>query len=286
MIRTFEKFAHFQEKILGVDLDGVLNDYVYGFNTIYHKYFPDKRVIPPDEINDWYWYKKLDYNGQNPYHWVDAHRQEMWKVSIPYPGAVEKMKQIYEYTQNNGIMLRIVTCQPGPGSSEEALNWLRRNGIKYDDISFVPRSLDKWDQSDVQIDDAPHVISTKPDDKVSIKVEQLWNENVRGDFNIYDITFLTPKIIEKAFKKFNVLNENKLDPYNEEIWDLNISDIKIGDIIHGALGVFEVVNIKGNNITLKCIDDMMNINLPEVDFSFDEIKEYIEKGTCRLEKKR
>jgi uncharacterized HAD superfamily protein len=206
MLKTFEKFNHLNEKVLGIDLDGVLNDFAESFNCVYSKCFPGNKFIPSNQVSDWYWYHSLDYNGMDPYKWIDDHRYEMWKNSKPYVGAVETMREVYEYTQNNGILVRIVTCQPGKNAQQGAMDWIRKYKIPYDDISFVPRSLDKWDQSDVQVDDAPHVLDSKPMDKVSIRVIQRWNLGNEGDFNISDITLLSPQLVEEAFEKLININ--------------------------------------------------------------------------------
>lgn len=85
----------------------------------------------------------------------------------------------------------------------------------------------------------------------------------------------------KLFEEFN-----EIDPYNEENWDnLTINDIEVGDIIHGALAIFKVVEKEGYKIKLEYADTWMKMKLPIVEFNFDEIKELIYNGTCRLEKK-
>lgn len=206
MLKTFERFSHLHERVLGVDLDGVLNNFAEGFNDIYLKCFPGRKVVPVNKIDDWYWYHSLEYNGQEPYEWMENHRYEMWKISKPYPGAVYAMKEIFKYTQDNGIMLRIVTCQPGQDAPRGAIDWLSKYGIRYDDIAFVPRSVDKWDQADVQVDDSPYVIRRKPHDKVSIKIIQKWNLSDDADFEISDIALLSPELVEEAFKKLYEIN--------------------------------------------------------------------------------
>jgi hypothetical protein len=205
MIKRFEKFSQTEEKVLGVDLDGVLNNFVEAFNIIYQEHFPDKYVIPTSQIDHFDWYYKLDFDGADPGKWMIDHKYETWYVSKPYPGTLETMDMIYEYTQKEGIMLRIVTSQITEEAKDEAVKWITKYGIQYDDIVFTDRSADKWDHAHVLLDDSPNVIKSKPSDRVVIKMNQDWNIGVRADFNINSIREFTPYIVRKAFEKLKEL---------------------------------------------------------------------------------
>lgn len=205
IIKTYEQYSQMEEKVLGVDLDGVLNNFTEGFNIIYKRYFPNSEIVPAEDIDDWNWYEKLNYDGQDPQVWFNEHKHETWYVSLPYPGAVDAMRNVYEYTQMEGIILRIVTMQPTEQAKKEAVKWLTKYGIKYDDIAFVNRSKEKWDNAQVQVDDSPGVLSAKPRDRVGIKVETKYNTMVDSDFSISDITLLTPDLLDIAFKKLKTL---------------------------------------------------------------------------------
>jgi 5'(3')-deoxyribonucleotidase len=205
MIKTYEQFAHFEEKILGIDLDGVLNNFTESYNIVYKKYFPEYPVIPYEKINDWNYFTKYNYDGYDPYKWFNEHKAEAWLISTPYKGAIETMKNVYKYTQNNGIILRIVTSQPSEESKKEAVKWLTKHEIKYDDISFVWRSKDKWNNADVMVDDSPKVLESKPDDKISIKVMFDYNEDVYADFEISSFNILDADLIETSFEKLKRL---------------------------------------------------------------------------------
>ena len=81
-------------------------------------------------------------------------------------------------------------------------------GFKYDDIVFVNKAEDKWKFSDVMVDDAPKVIGSKPLSKVAVKIEQIYNNDVQGDFNIANIKDLTIDLMQHAISKLK--NKNTL----------------------------------------------------------------------------
>lgn len=203
-IKTYEKFSNLEPMVLGVDLDGVLNSFTESYNEIYKKHFPNYKITEK-ETDDWNFFEKYKYDGEDPYKWFLNHKPDMWKISTPYSGAQETMKNIYKLTQNNGILLRIVTMQPGKNSQKESINWLTRHNFKYDDIAFVDYSKQKWDNADVLIDDSPKVLGTKPSDKISIKVMHLYNIDIDADFGIKEIKYLNEDLLAMAFEKFKTL---------------------------------------------------------------------------------
>ena len=207
MIKTFEKFSQ-EERILGVDLDGVLNNFTEGYNVVYKKHFPDYDIVPSEKVDDWNWWIKYNYDEEkNKFKWFKDHKAETWHHSKPYPGAIESIKTIYQWTQKEGIILKIVTMQLKEDAEREAIKWLTKYGVEYDDISFAKRSSDKWDAADIMIDDGPSILECKPFDRVSIKVNQLYNIGIRADFNVDSMMDLTPYIVKKAFEKLNNMND-------------------------------------------------------------------------------
>lgn len=181
----------------GVDVDGTMNNFGEGFNNLYKKYFPDKT---PEPVDDWYWYRRMDYNGCDPDEWFDDHKHEICQISQPYQDAIETVNKAYNYIKSLGGDMIVVTFQPTEKSIEETKNWLDRFGVLRDDIVFSRSARQKWDHADIMIDDADKVIKNKPDSKVCIKIKQFWNETRETDFNLNDITGLTLQVVDQAIR--------------------------------------------------------------------------------------
>jgi hypothetical protein len=192
----YETFTN--KVIIGIDIDGTINDFFNGYNLLYKKYFPDKEI--PD-VDDWYWYKKLDYNGIDGRKWFNEHKAEVFEISQPYPGAVDTINNIYELIKSYGFTLNIVTNQPTEDSKVAAQKWLQKYGFQYDNLIFSETSKDKWKYADIMVDDADKVIGVKPLSKVSIKIEQPYNTNTESDFNIPNIKSLNIALIKQAVSK-------------------------------------------------------------------------------------
>lgn len=189
---------------IGVDLDGVINDFANAFNVIYNKYYPG---YPTRTAYKYSWFYHYYYKpGIDPQKWMEQTKAETWHVSKPYPGAIKRLKELYAWCKINGYIMNIITVQPWLTAQRESLKWLKNYGVKYDEIYFPEDSRDKWDYVDIMIDDSPTVINAKPPEKVSIKVEQRWNGGTTGDLNIEDFSELNKLIIIKAINIFNKRN--------------------------------------------------------------------------------
>ena len=202
IITKFEEFIKesLDKKVtIGVDIDGTINNFGDAYNTLFKRYFPDNEVFIND---DWYWYKKMNYNGKDPQKWFKQKKAETFDISQPYENAVNTINNIYDFIKTHGHTLNIVTNQVTEEAREKAKIWLDHFGFKYDDIIFVNAAKDKWKYADIMIDDADKVLNNKPLSKVSIKIVQLWNEKSVGDFNIPNIGSLTIDITQKAINKF------------------------------------------------------------------------------------
>ena len=195
-LKSFETFTN--KVIIGIDIDGTINNMVVAYNTLYKNYFPGKEVFFADK---WDWYKKMDYDGADPLEWFNSHKAEVFETCQPYQGAVITINNIYDFIKSHGFTLNVVTNQPTPEAKEAAKAWLDKNGFKYDDIIFAEPSGAKWKYVDIMVDDSDKVIGAKPLGKVAIKIIQPWNSETEGDFNIPNIKALTIDLLKQAIDK-------------------------------------------------------------------------------------
>lgn len=195
-IKKYEVFT--DDVIIGIDVDGTINNFTDAYNILYKQYFPDNEVY---EADDWHWYQRMDYNGGDAQKWFKSKKAETFNISQPYPNAVNTINNLYEFVKTYGYTLNIVTNQVTQESRDQAKIWLDKFGFKYDNIIFVDSAKDKWKHVDIMVDDADKVVGTKPLGKVCIKIQQKWNENTEGDFNIPSIKDLTINVMKLAIDK-------------------------------------------------------------------------------------
>ena len=67
------------------------------------------------------------------------------------------------------------------------LFFLSKNGSKIKNIRFVSSYKNAWDNTDVIITACPKILETKPEDKISVKVNAPYNKNINADYTINSI---------------------------------------------------------------------------------------------------
>jgi len=202
-INTFNRKGDIIPKILGVDIDGVQNDFVQGFFDVYQKYFPNKKVTPG--ADKWYFYDELDFGGEDARVFFKRTKAETWKYSKPFDGVSKAMRRIYQWCIDNDVILKIVTSQPTPEAQEGAIKWLKDNNIKYDEIVFA-KSKNKFQHCDILIDDSHKVLNTRTGDKISIKVNRKWNTDVKSNFNVNELKYLPNSLLDEALELSYLVN--------------------------------------------------------------------------------
>ena len=181
--------------ILGVDIDGVQNNFIDGFFDVYQKYFPDKEFNR--DVVEWDFHLDLDLDGADPDEYFVNTKAEVFQYSEPYSGVLETMEKIYGWCVDNNITMKIVTSQPTEDSKQGAIEWLAKYNIPYDDIVFS-RSSQKFEHCNILIDDSESVLNSKPENKVSIKVNRNWNKGVQSDFEVAELKEVTIQLLNES----------------------------------------------------------------------------------------
>ena len=145
--------------VIGVDVDGTINNFADAYNTLYERDFPGKKALP---VDNWFWYQNMDYQGADPNKWFKYKKAETFDISQPYTDAVNTINNIYDFIKTYGFNLNIVTNQVTQEAREKCKIWLDHFNFKYDDIVFVDVAKDKWKYVDIMVDDADKVIGSKP----------------------------------------------------------------------------------------------------------------------------
>lgn len=169
---------------IGVDLDGVLYDFVGDFrNWLIMEHDREAHHLPPAESwNFWkdQWGLTLDeflgICGES----VDA--GYMFRVGDPHPDSIEYMHRLRE----DGHSLHIITARNfGSKSIQNTEWWLNEHDVPHDSLSF---SKDKTIMAlDTMIDDhAENFIQLEQAGIRAYLLDRLWNQYHETDRRVYD----------------------------------------------------------------------------------------------------
>lgn len=188
--------------IFGVDIDGVLRDWVGNFNVVYIKHFPHhKDLVRPIDRYDWF--EDYDFDDLGIDGFFKNYGHEIVGTADALPGAPSAFRLFKEIVHELGHEVYIVTRQSSKQAREETKKWLKIFDIEGDKLVIVNNFAHKWNYVDIMIDDEPQVLNSKPEGKVSIKVYCSYNINVKADFSIKMFKDINLSIIKKSIEIIN-----------------------------------------------------------------------------------
>jgi 5'(3')-deoxyribonucleotidase len=168
---------------LGIDLDGVVANFIKGWMSFYNRDFGTGLVVENSQRwNDLVDLTHFEDMGQF-WDWssdLDG-RSVFWHLE-PFPGAIEALREL----ANTGHDIVIITTKPefAVGDTHE---WVARHEIPAAEVHILD---DKWLVAcDVYLDDGPHVlpglVENRPQATVCRYVRP-WNRPVRGALDVHD----------------------------------------------------------------------------------------------------
>lgn len=167
--------------VLGVDLDGVVSNFVYDVRPHAAEWFG----VPIDSLTD-----KPDYNfsqwgngmpnGYPKLHWFAVTQRGMFINSKPMDGAPQALRKL----SDQGVHIRIITariCISGHHAEivKQTVDWLEKHGIPYWDICFMKDK--NAVAADLYIDDSPtNVLNLRGAGKKVLVFKTSVNKGVEG----------------------------------------------------------------------------------------------------------
>lgn len=161
-----------KSKIIKLDVDGVIRDCTTPLLKIYNKLSDDN--VKYEQLSDW----NYDVNFKNGHRYSDlflAHPKEIFENAPLYE---ENIVDILNTIKHNGYLIHITTHQYH-GLEKYTVNWLHKNNIPYDYMSFVKDKTLVY--GDVMIEDALHNLeASKKIGEQTICVDRPWNQEWVG----------------------------------------------------------------------------------------------------------
>jgi hypothetical protein len=123
------------------------------------------------------------------------------------------IRNLKTFEKKNKIEIVLINKE-SPRSKCATLFFLSKNTFDFNKIYFPDTEKDFWSYADVIITDNPKVLKNKPKNKISIKLENEFNVDIKSDYSIIDLTDnkKLKKIINsiKLSKKTNGTNSNNI----------------------------------------------------------------------------
>jgi 5'(3')-deoxyribonucleotidase len=170
------------EMRLGIDLDGVVTNFVRGWMLRYNMEYGT--ALTEDMVDHWDAARDLTHftDLSDFWQWAGAsgHGTTVFRNLEPYPGAIEALHEL-------AICHDIVILSMKPDwAAADTYSWLADHRIPTREVHLLK---DKWDvKCDIYLDDSPYAVSWLVDKRpksIVCRFVRPWNEPVEGAIDIY-----------------------------------------------------------------------------------------------------
>jgi len=176
---------------IGITLNEVLRDFIGQFAYTYDKYMGETINIKDTPIDS---FELIDHF---PFDDVDALNKFLYsEAALEIFGHADQIEENVFNTLNLFLMdmkdegdhtVEIVSRE-AMSSIPSTLFFLSKVLCKIENLRFIQKYEDKWDGVDVLITANPKALESKPDGKISVKVNASYNNDIKADFEIDSIT--------------------------------------------------------------------------------------------------
>lgn len=202
---------------VGISINGVLRDLFSKIEETHDKYFPseneediikvedydfDKWVVFPDDETE---QDELSFDPDFKGDGTEEVEQVTETISVKeettveeflyerctvevfgyaneYPSSMASLNSLYLDQKDNHEFI-VMSREIGP-SVPSTYFFLSKTSCQIRDVKFISENKDHWNHVDVMITDHPDILSSKPEGKISIKVEKPFNKDIESDYTI------------------------------------------------------------------------------------------------------
>ena len=175
---------------IGITVNGVLRDTLYKIIKVYNLYNETELVI--DDIETTNLLDHLDFETEEElldWLYVECPMEVFGNCPSVTDNTVNDLNRFYKTFRDEH---KITIYSEEIGKSKSAtLFFLAKYGCLVDNISFFGlKSIytDLWDSVDLLVTSDITLLETKPENKITVKVETKFNTNVNSDFTIDELS--------------------------------------------------------------------------------------------------
>ena len=171
---------------IGITINEVLRDFIGQFTYTYKKYIGETHIKEEDvkhfDLLEYFEFK--DINELNKFLYVEAALEIFGHADQLHDGIMNHFNHfLMDIKDLTDHKVEIVSMEADK-SKPSTLFFLSKLGCKIENIRFVTKHADKWNNVDVLITANPTALESKPAGKISVKVKSSYNQDVKADFEI------------------------------------------------------------------------------------------------------
>lgn len=169
---------------IGITVNEVLRDHISRFREVYEKYIALNEInhdeITSDDLSEFFKFS----NDENYIRFLYE------SASVEIFGFADTMNTklfddinefLYDFYADNKSTITVLSKEFNR-SLGATLFWFSKVNSEFRDFKFVESYDNIWNEFDLIITATPEILLSKPNDKVSIKIEAPYNKNITSDY--------------------------------------------------------------------------------------------------------
>lgn len=175
---------------IGISINEVLRDFNSQFIYTYNKYVADTNVKVEDitSPNLLEFFKFDDIQKLNSFIYLEAPLELFGHADQMTEGLINQFNEFLNYMDDEGDHEIEVVSREVNKAIPSTMFFLSKTGARIQKLRFVKTYEDKWNGLDVLITANPKALETKPNGKISVKVNTPYNKDIKADYTIDSIT--------------------------------------------------------------------------------------------------
>ena len=174
---------------IGIDINEVLRDFIGQFAYTYEKYIDkvdiDKNPVDSFDLMNHFKFNTID--DMNKFLFLEASLEVFGHADQLHDNLMAQLNMFLMDIKDEEEHEIIITSKEVAKSIPSTYFFLSKLGCRADKIIFVDKYKDIWNGVDVLITANPTALETKPNDKISIKINSSYNKTSKSDFQLDSI---------------------------------------------------------------------------------------------------
>tara|TARA_B100000963_G_C22313896_1_gene531242 strand:+ start:75 stop:680 length:606 start_codon:yes stop_codon:yes gene_type:complete len=174
---------------IGIDINEVLRDFIGQFAYTYEKYIGELDIEenPVDSFDLIKHFKFETVDDMNKFLFMEASLEVFGHADQLHENLMAQLNMFLMDIKDEEEHEIIITSKEVAKSIPSTYFFLSKLGCRADKIIFVSKYEDIWDNIDLLITANPKALETKPNEKISVKVNSSYNKTSGSDFELDSI---------------------------------------------------------------------------------------------------
>lgn len=180
--------------VIGITIDEVLRNFIGQFEIMYDRYIEEfyldeSTLINFNELQETFKFKSVD--DMNEFLYVE-HSLEVFGTANPiYDNVIVDFNEFLTDINDEEEHEIVILSKEIQNGIPSTLFFLSKLSCKCNNIRFVKKYEDMWNYADIILTATPKTLDSKPNDKISIKVDTLYNKEYEANYTIKKLSDFT-----------------------------------------------------------------------------------------------